>query len=198
MLGTPSLTVKAIVMGVRVQNFRCFQPEGSGSSGKLCAKSMTVTSRPPSGFSTSPRPSQKRQTMRLAAATSATPPSKAYRVRQAVLRRSVLPGCPLGGTFNFSVTASLGPSHVALPIGRPPPVMNASPSEESSTSDVPRDRYQLNSTMPRPRAPRRSHLIERSGQATSFSLILLGIRVKSARKSFKEGGDERNTTKPSG
>jgi hypothetical protein len=31
MLGTPSLTVKAIVIGDRVQNFRCRQPEGSGS-----------------------------------------------------------------------------------------------------------------------------------------------------------------------
>src|SRR5215469_4283251 len=52
MLGTPSLTVKAIIMGVRVQNFRCFQPEGSGSSGKVCPKSITVTTGPPSGFST--------------------------------------------------------------------------------------------------------------------------------------------------
>jgi hypothetical protein len=34
-LGTPSLTAKAIVMGERVQNVRCRQPEGSGSSGKL-------------------------------------------------------------------------------------------------------------------------------------------------------------------
>jgi hypothetical protein len=40
----------------RVQNFRCRQPEGSGSSEKLCPKSITVTTGPPSGFSTSPRP----------------------------------------------------------------------------------------------------------------------------------------------
>src|SRR5262249_17841321 len=140
MLGTPSLTVKSIVMGVRVQNFRCFQPEGSGSSGKLRPKSMTVTTGPPSDFTTSPRPLEYRQAIRPAPATSAAPPSSAYRDRQAVLRWSVLPGCPLGGAFSFSMTASLDPSHVALPIGRPPPViMNASPSGESSTSDMPRD-----------------------------------------------------------
>jgi len=32
MLGTPSLTAKDNVIGARVQNFRCRQPEGSGSS----------------------------------------------------------------------------------------------------------------------------------------------------------------------
>jgi hypothetical protein len=56
MLCTPSFTVKAIVMSVRVRNFRCFQPEGGGSSEKLCPKSITVTTGPPSGLSTSPRP----------------------------------------------------------------------------------------------------------------------------------------------
>jgi hypothetical protein len=55
-LGTPSLTAKDIVIGERVPNFRCRQPEGSGSSGKLCPKSITVTTGPPSGFRTSPRP----------------------------------------------------------------------------------------------------------------------------------------------
>ena len=36
--------------------------------------------------------------------------------------------------------ARLGRSHVVLPIGRPPPVIvSVSPSEESSTRDVPRD-----------------------------------------------------------
>jgi hypothetical protein len=59
MLGTPSLTAKAILMGERVQNFRCCQPEGSGSSGKLCPKSITVTTGSPSGFKTSPRPPKK-------------------------------------------------------------------------------------------------------------------------------------------
>jgi short chain dehydrogenase len=60
-LGTPSLTAKAIVMGERVQNVRCRQPEGSGSSGKLRPKSITVTTGPPSGFRTSPRLSKKCQ-----------------------------------------------------------------------------------------------------------------------------------------
>src|SRR5260370_41998811 len=50
MLGTPSLTAKAMVIGERVQNFRCRQPEGSGSRGKLCPKSITVTTGLPSGF----------------------------------------------------------------------------------------------------------------------------------------------------
>ena len=35
MLGRPSFTANAIVIGERVQNIRCRQPEGSGSSGKL-------------------------------------------------------------------------------------------------------------------------------------------------------------------
>src|SRR5271169_1673464 len=52
MLGTPSLTANAIVMGDRVQNFRCRQPEGSRSSGKLCPKSIRVKTGPPSGFNT--------------------------------------------------------------------------------------------------------------------------------------------------
>src|SRR5437660_195980 len=50
MLGTPSFTAKAMLIGERVQNFRCSQPEGSGSSGKRCPKSITVTTGPPSGF----------------------------------------------------------------------------------------------------------------------------------------------------
>jgi len=74
MLGTPSLTAKAIVIGERVQNFRCRQPEGSGSSGKLRPKSITVTTGPSSGFNTSPRPPQKCQPVRPTAAASATPP----------------------------------------------------------------------------------------------------------------------------
>src|SRR5438132_4581774 len=73
MLGTPSLTAKAIVIGERVQNFRCRQPEGSGSSGKLRPKSITVTTGPSSGFNTSPRPPQKCQPVRPTAATSDAP-----------------------------------------------------------------------------------------------------------------------------
>jgi hypothetical protein len=46
MLGTPSLTAKAMLIGERVQNFRCRQREGSGSSGKLWPKSITVTTGP--------------------------------------------------------------------------------------------------------------------------------------------------------
>jgi hypothetical protein len=61
MLGTPSLTVKVVVMGERVQNFRCRQPERRGSSGKPRPKSITGTIGPPSGFNISPRPSQKSQ-----------------------------------------------------------------------------------------------------------------------------------------
>src|ERR1700730_10827800 len=64
MLGTPSLTAKAMFIAERVQNFRCCQPEGSGSSGRLCEKSITVTTGPPSGFNTSPRPSKRCQPIR--------------------------------------------------------------------------------------------------------------------------------------
>jgi 2-keto-3-deoxy-L-rhamnonate aldolase RhmA len=39
MPGTPSFTAKAIVIGERVQNFRCFQPDGSGSSGSFAQSS---------------------------------------------------------------------------------------------------------------------------------------------------------------
>jgi hypothetical protein len=54
MLGTPSFMAKTMLIGDRVQNFRCRQPEGSGSSGKLRPKSITVITGPPSGFKTSP------------------------------------------------------------------------------------------------------------------------------------------------
>src|SRR5580693_6659266 len=84
MLGTPSLTAKDIVIGERVQNFRCRQPEGSGSSGKGCPKSITVTTGPPSGFKTSPRPPKKCQPIRPAAAMSATSPIRKYRARKVI------------------------------------------------------------------------------------------------------------------
>src|ERR1700751_34757 len=84
MLGTPSLTVKAIVMGERVQNFRCFQPDGSGSNRKLRPNSMTVTTRPPSAFSTSPGSPEKCQLMKPAAATSTTTPIRTHRAREVI------------------------------------------------------------------------------------------------------------------
>src|SRR6478609_8965366 len=87
MLGTPSLTAGVIVMGDRVQNFRCCQPEGSGSSGRLRAKSITVTTGPPSGFNTSPRLSKRCQPIRPAAAMSATPPIRMYRARRGIPSR---------------------------------------------------------------------------------------------------------------
>src|ERR1700720_2865174 len=86
MLGTPSLTAKAMLIGERVQNFRCRQPEGSGSSGKLCPKSITVTTGPPSGFSTSPRPPKKCQPIRPTTVTIAMPPNTMYRARQGILK----------------------------------------------------------------------------------------------------------------
>jgi len=46
MLGTPSLTVKDIVIGARVQNFRCRRPEESGSSGKLRVEATLAYSLP--------------------------------------------------------------------------------------------------------------------------------------------------------
>src|SRR5260370_25820371 len=85
MLGTPSLTAKDIVIGESVQNFRCRQPEGSGSSEKGCPKSITVTTGPPSGFKTSPRPPKKCQPIRPTAATSATPPITMCRPRKVIV-----------------------------------------------------------------------------------------------------------------
>ena len=73
MLGTPSLTAKDIVIGDRVQNFRCRQPDGSGSSGKRWLKSITVTTGRPSGFRISPRLSQKCHPVKPQATMSAMP-----------------------------------------------------------------------------------------------------------------------------
>src|SRR5271168_1127068 len=87
MLGTPSLTANAIFIGERVQNFRCRQLEGSGSSGKLRPKSITVTTGPPSGLNTSPCPPQKCHPIRPTVPTSATPPIRKYRARQGFLGR---------------------------------------------------------------------------------------------------------------
>src|SRR6516165_6794528 len=87
MPGTPSFIAKAMFIGERVQNFRCRQPEGSGSSGKLRPKSITVTIGPPSGFKTSSRPPKKFQPIRPTAAASATPPIRMYRARQGILSR---------------------------------------------------------------------------------------------------------------
>src|ERR1700758_4751314 len=81
MLGTPSLTAEDIVIGERVQNFRCCQPEGSGSSEKGCPKSITVTTGPPSGFNTTARPPKTYQPTTPTAAASATPPIRGYRAR---------------------------------------------------------------------------------------------------------------------
>jgi hypothetical protein len=50
MLGTPSLTAKDTIIGERVQNFRCRQPEGSGSSGKGCPKFHYGHDQPVIGF----------------------------------------------------------------------------------------------------------------------------------------------------
>ena len=72
------------LIGERVQNLRCRQPEGSGSSGKLCPKSITVTTGPPSGFKTSPRPPKKCQPIRPTAATIVTPPIRRYRARHGI------------------------------------------------------------------------------------------------------------------
>jgi hypothetical protein len=82
MLGTPSLTAKDIAIGERVQNLRCSQPEGSGSSGKVFPKSITVTTGLPSGFNTSRRPPNKCQLITPTAATIATPPISKYRARK--------------------------------------------------------------------------------------------------------------------
>jgi hypothetical protein len=86
MLGTPSLTLKDIVIGDRVQNFRCRQPEGSGSSEKLWLKSITVTTGPSSGVKTLPRLSQKCHPIRPLAMTSGMPPIKASHVPSPFLR----------------------------------------------------------------------------------------------------------------
>src|SRR5271165_4731655 len=82
MLGTPSLTAKPMLIGERVQNFRCRQPEGSGSSEKGCPKSITVTTGPPSGFKTSPRPPKKCQPIKPTTVASATSPIRKYRDRK--------------------------------------------------------------------------------------------------------------------
>jgi hypothetical protein len=89
MLGTPSVTAKDIVTGDRVQNFRCHQPEGSGSSGKLRLKSITVTTGPPSGFRTSPRLSERCHPIRPPTMTSAAPPIRKYRTRQIIVTSSL-------------------------------------------------------------------------------------------------------------
>ena len=138
-IGTPSLTVKAIVMDVRVQNFRCFQPDGSGSSGKLRPKSITVTAGPPSGFAR--RLALPKNASRLGRQRRPAQP-QAGGSGSAKLLYSGLPYQDLGWVTPSTspMMASLGRSNVVLPIGRPPPVIvSVSPSEESSTRDVPRD-----------------------------------------------------------
>src|SRR5207237_3992161 len=58
---------------------------GERIEGEGCPKSITVTTGPPSGFKTSPRPPKKCQPIRPAAAMIATPPNKMYRARKVIV-----------------------------------------------------------------------------------------------------------------
>src|SRR5689334_19527535 len=127
MLGTPSLTAKAIVIGERVQNFRCRQPEGSGSSGKLCAKSITVTTGPPLDFNTSRRPPKNCQPITPATATIVMPANRKYRARKVIV--AFIPVCTAACTAPPTIGALRAPARRAMLGSGEPAWRNAMPTQ---------------------------------------------------------------------